>query len=61
MNLQSDFGYYIITQTLNIALCLLAGRNLRTDKRTDRQTIGRLLDAPRLTFQAGGIKKLGQC
>ena len=54
MNLQSKFGYFNITQTLNIALCLLAGRNYgQTDKRTDRQmdrqtnrrTI-RLLDAP---------------
>ena len=34
------------TQTLNIALCLQAGRNCRrTDRRTDERTI-RLLDAP---------------
>ena len=34
---------------------LVSGTELRTDKRTDRRTI-RLLDAPRRTFQAGGIK-----
>ena len=65
MNLQSKFGYCIITQTLNITLCLLAGRNYgqtdgRTDGQTDRQTNGWTDDpitrCPRRTFQAGGIK-----
>ena len=38
MNLYSNFGYFIIPQTLNIALCLLAGQNNRqTDRQTDRQ------------------------
>ena len=58
MNLQSKFGY-----CLNIALCLLAGRNYgQTEGRTDRQTNGRTDDpitrCPLQTFQAGGIKKL---
>ena len=42
MNLQSKFGYCIITQTLIIALCLQAGQNYRL---ADKQTI-RLLDIP---------------
>ena len=47
MNLQSKFGYCIITQSLNIALCLLAGRNYgQTDKRTP-------LDAPDGPFRPG--------
>ena len=62
MNLQSKFGYCMTTQTLNNALCLLAGRNYgQTNGRTDRQTDGRTDDpntrCPRRTFQAGGIKK----
>ena len=61
MNLQSKFGYFIITQTLNIALCLYAGRNYgqtdrRMDKRTDRPTI-RLLDAPADLSGRGHRKK----
>ena len=61
MNLQSKFGYCIITQTLIIALCLKAGRNYgRTDRQTDGQTDKRTDDpitrCPRRTFQAGGIK-----
>ena len=35
MNLQSKFGYFIISQTLNIALCQWDGI---TDRQTDRQT-----------------------
>ena len=42
MNLQSKFGYFIITQTLSIALCK---QNRVTDRQTDgwtdRQTDGR--------------------
>ena len=39
MNLQSKFGYCIITHTLNIAHSLYAGRNNgQTDGRPDRQT-----------------------
>ena len=61
MNLQSKFGYCIITQTLNIALCLEAGRNYRqtdgwTDKQTDGRTI-RLLDAPGGPFRPGALNK----
>ena len=40
MNLQSKFTYCIITQTLNIALCLQAGQNHGL---VDKQTI-QLLD-----------------
>ena len=54
MNLQSKFGYCIITQTLNIALCLKAGRNYG---RTDRQTNDPITRCPRRTFQAGGMKR----
>ena len=56
MNLQFKFGYCIITQTLNIALCLQAGRNYG---RMDRQTDGRsnyycdILDAPSGPFRPG--------
>ena len=39
MNLQSKFGYFIITQTLNIELCKL---DRITDKRTDKQTDKRM-------------------
>ena len=53
MNSQSKFGYCIITQTLNIALYLKAGRNYgRTDKRTDDP----ITRCPQRTFHAGGIK-----
>ena len=57
MKLRSKFGYCIITQTLNIALCFISGTELWTDGRTDKQRDGqmiRLLDA----FQAGGIKNV---
>ena len=67
MNLQSKFGYCIITQTLNIALCKRdgTGRNYgRTNRQTDKQTDGRTDDpntrCPRRTFQAGGIKIVRQ-
>ena len=50
--------YCIITQTLNIALCLYAGRNYRqtdgrTNGRTDRRSNYYIL---RRTFRAGGKK-----
>ena len=54
MNLQSKFGYCIITQTLNIAL--FSKQDGITDRRTDRQTDGRtirLLDAPGGPFRPG--------
>ena len=55
MNLQSKFGYFIISHTLNIALCKWDGiMDKQTDKRTDRQMFRLTLDAPRRTFQAGG-------
>ena len=52
MNLQSKFGYCIITQTLDIALCKCK-RDGITDGQTDRQ-----MDDPNTwrTFQVGGIK-----
>ena len=54
MNLQSKFGYCIITQTLNITLC-------KRDAITDRQTEGHSDDpitrCPPRTFQAGDITK----
>ena len=53
MNLQSKFGYFIITQTLNIALCKRDGI---TEGRTNRQTDDLITRFPRRTFQAGGIK-----
>ena len=61
MNLQSKFGYFIISQTLINALCLKAGRNYgqtdrQTDKWTDKQTDDPITRCPRRTFQAGGIK-----
>ena len=64
-NLQSKFGYFIISQTLIIALCLKAGRNYgqtngQTDKRTDKQTDDPITRCPRRTFQTGGIKSEGQ-
>ena len=41
MNLKSKFGNCLITQTLNIALYMKAGRNYtQTDERTDGQTNG---------------------
>ena len=54
MNLQSKFGYFIISQNLNIAFCKRA--ELRTYKRTDEQTDDPITRCPRRTFQAGGIK-----
>ena len=58
MNLQSKFGYCIITQTLNIAL--FCKRDGITDRQMDRQTYGWTEDpitrCPWRTFQAGGIK-----
>ena len=47
MNLQSRFGYCIITQTLNIALCKRDGI---TDRQTDRQTEDPITRCPRRTF-----------
>ena len=55
MNLQSKFGYCIITQTLNFALCLK--RDYRqTDRQTNKQTDGQTiqtLDAPGGPFRPG--------
>ena len=61
MHLQSKFGYCMTIQTLNIALCLSAGRNYgltdrQTDRPMDRQTDGRTiqtLDAPGGPFRPG--------
>ena len=54
MSLQSKFGYCIITQTLNAALCLYAGRSYgRTDGQTDGRTEDPITRCPRRTFQAG--------
>ena len=50
MYLQSKFGYCIITQALNIALCKQDGI---TDRRTDGQSDYLI---PQQTFQDGGIK-----
>ena len=55
MNLQSKFGYCIITQNLNIALCLNAGQ-LRTEGWTDKQTDNPISRCPQQTFQAGAHK-----
>ena len=56
MNLQSTFGYFIITQTLNIALCKRDGiTDRQTGRRTDRRTI-RLLDAPGGPFRPWALK-----
>ena len=52
MKLQSKFGYCIITQTLNIALCKRGGIK---DKQADGRTI-QLLDASSGFFQAAGKK-----
>ena len=69
MNLQSKFGYCIITQTLIIGLCFYAGRNYgQTNRQTDGGTDGRtnwqmdnpITRYPRQTFQAGGIKMMLQ-
>ena len=57
MNLQSTFGYCIITQTLNIALCLYAGWNYG---QTNGRMI-RLLDEPSGPFRPGGIKTRKLC
>ena len=59
MNLKSKFGYCMTTQTLNVALCLQAGRNYgQTDKWTDRQTDGQTDDpitrCPLWPFRPGG-------
>ena len=56
MNLQSKFGYCIITQTLNIALCQQEGITDRwTNGRTDGQTGDPITRCPqrteRLKFQ----------
>ena len=58
MNLQSKFGYCITIQTLNIALCLLAGlvTDRQMDRQMDKQTDDPITRCPRWTFQAGGIK-----
>ena len=53
MNLQSNFGYYITTQTLIIALFMSAGRNYG---QTNGQTEDPITWCPRRTFQAWGIK-----
>ena len=50
MNLQSKFGYFNITQTLNIALC-------KRDGIGDRRTF-RLLDAPGGPIRPGAKKDL---
>ena len=53
MNFQSKAGYFIISQTLNIALCKRDGiTDRKTDKGTDGRTI-RLLDAPDGPFRPG--------
>ena len=58
MNLQSKFGYYIIKQTLNIALCKRDGITDRpTEGQTDRRTDTLITRCPQRTFRAGGIKK----
>ena len=56
MNLQSKFGYCIITQTLNIAL-FESGTELRTDRQTDKRMDNPITRCPQRTFQAGGIKR----
>ena len=61
MNLQSKFGYCMITQTLIIGLCKWDGithkqMDKRTDGRTDGWTDNPINRCPQLTFQAGGIK-----
>ena len=53
MNLQSQFGHCIITETLNISLCK---RDRITDIQTDGQTDNPITRCPQRTFQAGGIK-----
>ena len=59
MNLQSKFGYCIITQTLNIALYLKVGRNLgQTDKQTNGRTDDLISRCPRRTFWAVGHKNM---
>ena len=62
MNLQSKFGYCMTTQTLNIALRMLVGRNYgrtngQTDGQTDRWTI-QTLDAPGGPFRSGHKKDI---
>ena len=55
MNLQSKVGYYIITQTLNIALYICKQDGI-TDRQTDGQTDGQtiqLLVAPGGPFRPG--------
>ena len=53
MNLQSKFGYCIITQNFKYCTLFVSGTELRTDGRTDDP----MNRCPRRTFQAGGIKK----
>ena len=48
--LKFKFGYYVITQTLNFCTLFVSGTKLRTDGRTNRQTV-RLLDAPGRPFR----------
>ena len=52
MNLQSKFGYCVITQTLNTALCKQDGI---IDRQTNRQTDDPITRCPRRTFQAQDI------
>ena len=65
MNLQSKFGYYIITQTVIIGRCK---RDAITDRRMDKQTDGRtdgrstvITRCPQRTFQSGGMIKNKMC
>ena len=61
MNFQSKFGYtgyFIITQTLNIALCFVSGTELRTDGQTNGQTDDPITRCPRRTFRSGAEKSL---
>ena len=57
MNLQSKFGYCIITQTLNTNVShFVCKRDGIVDRQMDNGQTIRLLEAPKRTFQAGGIK-----
>ena len=57
MNLQSKFGYCIITQTLNIALCKRDGiTDRQTDGQTDKQMDGRTIQ---LLYAPGGLFRPG--
>ena len=55
MNLQSKLSYFIITQTLNIALCKQDGI---MDRQTDGQIDNPITRCPRRTIQAGGHKNM---